>query len=225
MAANRKIIASAFASGNGSNAENIIRFAQENPGKIEIPVVICDVPGAPVIEKARALGVPCEVAPVVRGEFPTHQEARAAQEEKIWGILQEHGVEWVFLAGYMQIISASFIERFSDPVLGVSRIVNIHPSLLPSFPGRDSYQRAYNSGVKMAGVSLHFVDEGVDTGLLIGQKAFDRRCGESFEEFKARGMELEYALFREFLQNLIDGTMTIEVIPGTDNRIVCLCGK
>lgn len=220
-----KIIASAFASGSGSNAENIIRFAQENPEKIEIPVVICDTPGAAVIEKAKALGVPCEVVPVMREENMTHQEVRAAQEDKIYEILVKHGVEWVFLAGYMQIISAEFITRFADPVMGVSRIVNIHPALLPSFPGRDSYIRAYNSGVKVAGVSLHFVDAGVDTGLLIGQKSFERHCHESFDQFRARGMVLEYALFREFLQSLIDGTFSIESIPGTENRIVCLGGK
>lgn len=223
--ANRKIIASAFASGAGSNAENIINFARENPDRLEIPVIICDTPGAAIIEKAKAMGVPCEVVAVTRVGHATHQEARAAQEERIYEILKGHGVEWVLLAGYMQIISGAFIERYADPVLGVSRIANIHPALLPSFPGYDSYIRAYNSGVKVAGVSMHFVDEGVDTGLLIGQKAFERRCGESFDEFRARGLALEHVLYREFLQSLIDDTLTIELIPGTDNRIVCMCGK
>ena len=223
--ANNKIIASAFASGNGSNVENILHFAQKNPDRLKIPVIICDTPGAAVIEKAKAMGVPCEVVPVTKDGHASHQEARAAQENRVCEILAKYGVEWVFLAGYMQIVSSGFVGRFADPVLGVSRIVNIPPALLPSFPGRDSYIRAYNSGVKVAGVSLHFVDEGVDTGLLIGQKSFDRLCHESFDEFRARGMELEYALFREFLQSLIDDTLSIEVIPGTENRIVCLCGK
>ena len=225
MAHNTKIIGSAFASGNGSNAENIIHFARRHPDRIEIPVIICDTPGAGVIERAKALGVPCEVVPVTRDGYSTHQEARAAQEDRIFEILMKYGVDWVFLAGYMQIISSTFIGRFADPVLGVSRIVNIHPALLPSFPGRDSYIRAYNSGVKVAGVSLHFVDEGVDTGLLIGQKAFDRLCDEDFDAFRERGMKLEHALFAEFLQSLIDDSLSIDVIPGTDNRIVCMCGK
>lgn len=223
--ATSKIIGSAFASGAGTNAENIVRFAREHADRIEIPVIICDTPGAAIITKAKEMGIPCEVVPVVRDGHATHQEARIKQEARICEILQGYGVNWVFLAGYMQIVSGAFIERFADPALGISRIVNIHPSMLPSFPGYDSYIRAYNSGIKVAGVSLHFVDEGVDTGLLIGQKAFERYCGDSFEEFRARGMELEYALYREFLTSLIEGSLTIEMIPGTDNRIVCMCGK
>lgn len=181
-----------FASGNGSNAENIIRFAQNNPGEISIPLVICDQPEAGVIDRAKKLGVPCFVVPGTRA-------TRDEQEKKILDILAAHGVTWVFLAGYMRILSASFLAHFPQ------RVVNIHPSLLPEFPGKDSYRRAYDAGVKASGVTLHFVDEGVDTGPVIAQRKFERVPGESFEDFRARGLALEYEVYTVFLKELCHG--------------------
>ena len=194
-----------MASGSGSNAENIIRFCRELAGNIEIPVVICDQPKAGVIDRAERLGVPCSVVPVVRVENDTARSARTAQEKKVFDVLSSYDIDWIFLAGYMRIISVDFLSRFADPVLKVSRIVNIHPSLLPAFPGKDSYRRAYDANVKEAGVTLHFVDKGVDTGSIIAQKKFKRVFGESFEDFQARGLALEYKVYSEFLEQLSTG--------------------
>jgi phosphoribosylglycinamide formyltransferase-1 len=182
------ITAAVLASGNGTNAENILRHAQKYPETIHVPLVICNKEGAPVIERARKLGVPCEI--IVR------TGTKAEQEETVIGLLKKNNVEWLFLAGYMAILSPAFIGAYK------SRIINIHPSLLPQFPGKDGYGDAFRAGVEKSGVTLHYVDEGVDTGPVIAQKTFLRRADDTLEAFRARGMELEYALYREFIDDL-----------------------
>jgi phosphoribosylglycinamide formyltransferase 1 len=196
------IRAAVFASGNGSNAENILRVAARHPGRIDIPFVICDKPGAYVIERAAALDVPCHVIPVEREIYDTYSEAKAEQEDDILEILASNGIEWVFLAGYMQIITPHFLSFFADEKLGVNRVVNIHPSLLPAFPGRDGYGDAWAAGVKQSGVTLHYVDDGIDTGPIIAQKTFNRLDTDSFDDFKARGLQLEYKIYEEFIEKL-----------------------
>lgn len=190
MASERSIIRAAImASGNGSNAENIVRHAQRYPAKIEIPVIICNNPEAYVIERAKNLGVPCEIIP--------KEKDKAAQEQKIRAILQRYGIGMIFLAGYMQILSPDFIRAYPN------RIVNIHPSLLPQFPGKDGYGDAFRAGVPFSGVTLHYVDEGVDTGPVIAQKKFERGPDDTLETFRARGLELEYRIYREFIDDLV----------------------
>ena len=201
----RKIRGAVLASGNGSNAENIVSFCQKHAETIEIPVIICDQPKAGIISKAEKLGVPCSVIPVMRVDNDTALSARAIQEKKVLDVLSSYNIDWIFLAGYMRIISVDFLSRFADQVLKINRVVNIHPSLLPAFPGKDSYQRAYDAKVKESGVTLHFVDAGVDTGSIIAQKKFTRIPGESFKNFKARGLALEYEVYREFLEQLSKG--------------------
>jgi phosphoribosylglycinamide formyltransferase-1 len=203
LAGSDKIIAAVFASGSGSNAENILRFSQQHPDKISIPLVICNKEGAGVIGRCASLSVKCELAPVQREGYATFNEARRAQEQKVIALCEQHGVKWALLAGYMQIISPQFLKHFADPDLGINRVINIHPSLLPQFPGKDGYGDAWKAEVKQSGVTLHYVDEGVDTGPIIAQKIFQRLEGDTFEDFRARGMQLEYQVYTEFLKNLI----------------------
>jgi phosphoribosylglycinamide formyltransferase-1 len=205
LAGDNKIVAAVLASGNGSNAENILRFAQSHSDRISIPLVICNREGAGVVARCEKLGVPCEVVPVQREGHATFGAARLAQEKKVIELLDKRNVQWALLAGYMQIISPAFLKHFEDRALGINRIVNIHPSLLPQFPGKDGYGDAWNAGVKQSGVTLHYVDEGVDTGPVIAQKIFQRLPDDTFEAFRARGMQLEYQIYAEFLKNLIAG--------------------
>ncbi len=184
-----KICAAILASGNGSNAENILRHARTYPSKISIPLVITNNPDAYVITRARNLGVPCEVIP--RGS------SKHMQEGRILKALVENGITHIFLAGYMQILGQHFIDAFPD------RIVNIHPSLLPAFPGRDAYSEAFNANVPESGVTLHYVDEGVDTGPIIAQKKFPRLPDDTLETFRARGLQLEYEIYREYIDTLV----------------------
>lgn len=202
MPASSTITAAVFASGSGTNAENILRFAAGSGGRLNIAAVVCNVPGAGVIARAEKAGVPCHVIPLNRAAHATHAEAKSAQEKTVVDLMRALKVEWAFLAGYMQILSPVFLAHFADDALGVNRVVNIHPSLLPAFPGKDGYGDAWRAGVPQSGVTVHFVDGGVDTGPVIAQKTLDRLPGDTFESFKARGMALEYDIYTEFLDTL-----------------------
>lgn len=184
------IRAAILASGNGSNAENIVRHAAKYPDKINIVSIITDNPEAGVIARAHALGIPCKVF--------AKTGSRAAHEEAILSHLRVLAVNWVFLAGYMRILSAGFISAFPP-----DHVVNIHPSLLPAFPGRNAYEEAFQAGVVTSGITLHCVDVGIDTGRPILQASFPRQADDTLATFRARGMEIEYQLYRMFIDDLV----------------------
>lgn len=194
-----------LASGNGTNAENIIQHAAKHPDRITIPLVITDNKGAGVIKRAEKLGIPCAILPVNREDYPDHRDARQAQEDRMLDLCKAENVNWLFLAGYMRLLRPSFLQHFYDPRADVNRVVNVHPSLLPEFAGKDANRRAYDSGTETAGVTLHFVDDGMDTGPIIAQKSFARGT-QSFEEFCATGQALEHELYSEFMAQLLDGS-------------------
>lgn len=191
-----------LASGNGSNAENILRLAAERPDLLEVRALISDNPEAGVLRRAEALGTQGLVVSFDKrpGEAPSARKAR--QEERLLGILRERNVEWLCLAGYQRILSPGFIRSFYDPNLKASRIINIHPSLLPSFPGKDAYMQAFRHGVRVSGATLHLVDAGVDTGPILLQAAFERHEDDTLEMFMARGLLVEHRLYRRGLELL-----------------------
>jgi len=210
--------AAIFASGNGTNAENILKHCEKLQG-IEIAVIVTDQPYAGVIQRAKAFNVPCEIVARQRNTSKTEHE------QAILAVTEKYKTDWIFLAGYMRILTPEFLRHFHDDRLGINRIVNIHPSLLPAFPGKDSYLEAFNAGVKISGVTLHFVDDDVDHGPIILQQAFERDDLDDFDTFRARGMQVEYEIYAQFLQHLAAGTWTVEDIQGTDQRIVLLTDK
>jgi phosphoribosylglycinamide formyltransferase-1 len=144
-----------LASGEGTNLQALLDTVHGM--EAEIVAVASDVPAARALERAAAGGVQTAVFP--RDEFPD----RAARDAAMGGWLEEQGVELVVLAGYMAILDAAFIARFPD------RIINVHPSLLPAFPGVRAIDQALAYGAKVFGVTVHYVDEGVDTGPVILQ--------------------------------------------------------
>jgi phosphoribosylglycinamide formyltransferase-1 len=148
-----------LASGEGTNLQALLDSVHGR--EIEIVAVACDQPSAGALERAHAEGVPSRV--FLRSEFG----ARAARDAAIGDWLVERGVELVVLAGYMAILDAGFVARFPD------RILNVHPSLLPAFPGVRAIEQAVEHGVKVFGVTVHFVDEGVDTGPIVLQRAVE----------------------------------------------------
>ena len=148
-----------LASGEGTNLQALLDSLHGR--EIEVVAVACDQPSARALERAQAAGVPSRV--FLRSEFG----ARAARDAAMGDWLAEQGVELVVLAGYMAILDAAFVARFRD------RILNVHPSLLPAFPGVRAIEQALDHGVKVFGVTVHFVDEGVDSGPVIFQRAVE----------------------------------------------------
>ncbi|MDI9338809.1 MAG: phosphoribosylglycinamide formyltransferase, partial [Alphaproteobacteria bacterium] len=151
--------AAIFASGNGSNFENLVLGIIQKNIPIRIVCLITDQRLAGAIKRAQRLNIPHFIVP----KYKT--ETASQFHEKILIILRQHQVEWIFLAGFMRILSAAFIEHFDH------KILNIHPSLLPSFKGVRAIQQALNYGVKITGVTVHYVNAEVDGGEIITQEA------------------------------------------------------
>lgn len=193
-----------LASGNGSNAENIIQYAKKYPN-LNIRVLISNKESAEALNKAKNLGVKTKICKVQKDQFKNLTDAKIAQEKEVLAVLKEEKVDWILLAGYMRILSSDFLNEFYDKEKDVTRVINIHPSLLPSFPGKDSYRDAYDYGVKVSGATIHFVDTGIDSGPIVLQKSFKRNATDSFEEFNSRGLEVEYELYRELIDILSKG--------------------
>jgi phosphoribosylglycinamide formyltransferase-1 len=183
-----------FASGVGSNAKNLILFSRENPDKFSIKVLITDKKNASVIYEASKLGVPVEIIP-----FGLNKDTH---EEEILSVIKKYDVDWIALAGYMRILSPNFLSHFFDKNLRRNRVINIHPSLLPNFPGKDAYGDAYAAKVPVSGVTVHFVDSGVDSGPIILQRSFERLPGDTIDDFITRGKKVEHELYREAI-NLV----------------------
>jgi phosphoribosylglycinamide formyltransferase-1 len=156
-----------FASGRGSNFEAIHRaILHHQLSGVEVRAVLSDRPDAPVLDRARALGISALCVPYPQEGSPLSR--REKHGKLILAELAKLKPHFIVLAGYMRILSVEVLEAFRAPQ-GYCRIVNIHPSLLPSFPGVNSYAQAYQYGVKVAGVTVHLVEEGVDTGPICAQ--------------------------------------------------------
>ena len=183
-----------FASGRGSNAMALIQKAQILAESLQIVFVLTDQPAAEVIEKAQGAGVRTIVVPKTSD--------KAHHEGEILKHIFDHQIDWIFLAGYMRLISADFLKKFSDRVGGHSQVVNIHPSLLPAYPGMDSIARAFHDGVSESGVTIHLVDDGMDTGKVLLQEALQISQGENLESFEKRIHQLEHRLYAQFLQDV-----------------------
>jgi phosphoribosylglycinamide formyltransferase-1 len=149
-----------LASGDGTNLQALLDRVHRREG-VEIVAVASDRPGARALARAQAAGV-------AQASFPIERDRdRDARDAAIGEWLQDRAVELVVLAGYMQLLSQSFLARFHG------RVINVHPALLPAFPGLNAVQQAIDYGVKVFGVTVHFVDEGVDTGPVILQRAIE----------------------------------------------------
>ncbi|RLQ90669.1 phosphoribosylglycinamide formyltransferase [Falsibacillus albus] len=179
-----------FASGSGSNFQSIVNAIHEGRLDASVEVLICDKPDAFVIERATKENIPYFA-------FQAKEyENKTAYERVIIEKLEEHGIDFIALAGYMRLIGPTLLERYPE------KIVNIHPSLLPSFPGKDAIGQAFRAGVKVTGVTIHYVDAGMDTGPIIAQKAVDLEEDETEESIAAKIHEVEHAIYPETLQKI-----------------------
>ncbi|MEA9357751.1 phosphoribosylglycinamide formyltransferase [Bacteriovorax sp. PP10] len=189
-----KIKIAILASGSGSNAQAIMNWARTSD-MAEVVCVLSDKKSALVLERAATSGVP---ALLVRKK---KSESRLDFDQKMIVRLADYNPDWIVLAGFMKLLTPHFLNVFKN------KIVNIHPSLLPLFPGTDGYGDAFRAGGLESGCTVHFVDEGMDTGKIIDQKKFELIHGESFEEFKARGLKIENEFYPMVLEKLFKGLL------------------
>jgi len=177
-------------SGRGSNFLAIAAQVRAGAVPAEIAVVISNRADAPGLAAARELGLKAIA-------LPSKGLDREAYDQQLIAALREHGVEWVILAGYMRILSAAFIRAFP------SRILNIHPSLLPAFTGLDAQHQAFDYGVKITGCTVHFVDEHLDHGPIVMQAAVEVAASDTAETLSARILAEEHRIYSESIRRLL----------------------
>ncbi len=193
-----------LASGSGTNLQAIIdRFGGGD--LVEVVAVGSDNPEAMALRRAERAGIETERFP--RSDYGDRRERDLAMAA--W--LQSRGTELVVLAGYMQLLSAEFIERFP------SRVINVHPALLPSFPGLDAIGQAFRHGVRVSGVTIHFVDAGMDTGPIILQEAIPLTYTRAIEEFEQKVHRVEHELLPRAIELIASGAVGID---GDNPRVV-----
>lgn len=164
-----------FASGQGTNFAALAEAAnQQRLEGASLELLVCDRPAAPVIERARKAGVEAFVFK------PKDYPSREAHDAEILAELRRRGIELIVLAGYMRIITPVLVEPF------YGRMINVHPSLLPAFPGVNGMRQALDYGVKLTGVTVHYVDGGLDSGPIIAQRAVEIADGETLETLAPR---------------------------------------
>lgn len=172
-----------FASGFGSNFQAIIEAVQQNNLRANIALLVSDKSDCKAVERAKAHNI--DVFSFSSKDY----DGKEAYETAILEALKAHHVDYIVLAGYMRYIGKVLLENFP------MKIINLHPALLPSFPGAHGIADAYNHGVKVFGITIHFVDEGVDTGRIIDQFAFHMEGGESLDEIETKIHQLEHRYF------------------------------
>lgn len=188
----RKARLAVFASGTGTNFSALQEAIVNQDLPAEIVLVVVDHQDAPVIQRAAKWAIP-----VFKVRYPSY-ENKAAAEQAIVAELQEHQVDGILLAGYMRILTETLLCAFPQ------KIVNLHPALLPKFPGRHSILDAYEAGVGETGVTVHFIDNGIDTGPAIAQQAVPRMPEDSLADLTERIHAVEHELYPAVLADLLE---------------------
>jgi phosphoribosylglycinamide formyltransferase-1 len=194
-------------SGSGTNLQAILDAIAAGKLDARVAVVVSNVAGAGALDRARASGVPAVVV-----EHAAHADRRSF-DAAVVAALRAHGVEVVVLAGFMRLVT--------DVLLGAypSRVVNIHPGLLPAFPGVHAQRQALDYGVRVAGCTVHFVDVGTDSGPIIAQEAVPVHEGDDEQTLTARILAREHELLPRVLQWIAEGRVRVESLPGKRARV------
>ncbi len=193
-----------LASGEGTNLQALLDQVHGREG-VEVVAVASDKPNARALERARAAGI-------VHAAFAAEEHGdREARDLVVAEWLAEQGVELVVLAGYMQLLSSRFLERFPQ------RVINVHPALLPAFPGLNAVEQAVAYGVKVFGVTIHFVDAGVDTGPVILQQALPVPDADDAADVAERLHAVEHQLLPEAVRLIARGAVKVD--PGNPRRV------
>lgn len=186
-----------FASGSGSNFQAIVDAVRERKLEAEIGLLVCDKPKAYVVERAASAGVETFAF------RPKDYESKQAYESEIVARLKDKQIDLVVLAGYMRIVSETLLAPYEG------RIVNIHPSLLPAFPGLNAIGQALAHGVKVTGVTVHFVDGGMDTGPIIAQRAVEVADDDTEETLAAKIHPVEHELYPAVIRAIGEGRIRL----------------
>ena len=193
MNSNKPLLISVLGSGEGTNFQAIADAIQHDQLNAKIVCVISDVADAFILERARKLGIPAEY--IDHAPFKTKLDGEA--EIRVIERLHFYKTELITLAGYMRIIKSKLLEAFP------ARIINIHPSLLPAFPGLESWKQALYNGEKATGCTVHFVDSGMDTGKTIVRKVVPVLNGDTPETLHARIQVQEHIAYPEAIQSIL----------------------
>lgn len=188
-----------FASGSGSNFEAIVQAVQDGRlTGVEVALLVCDKPGAKVLERAERLGIDTFVFQ------PKEYADKAAFEQEIVAQLQKREISLVVLAGYMRLVGDTLLSSYEG------KIINLHPSLLPAFPGKDAIGQALAYGVKITGVTVHLVDAGLDTGPIIAQIPVEVQEADTAETLAARIHSVEHELLVKVIGFLAEERVKLE---------------
>jgi len=185
-------------SGNGTNLQALIDAVDKEQIKAEITVVISNKPKVFALERASLSGINT----IYLEEKP--DLSREEYDNKVKEVLDDYGVDLVLLAGFMRILSPAFVQHYKG------RMMNIHPSLLPAFPGLDAQQQALDYGVKVTGATVHFVDEGLDSGPIIIQSPTLISEDDTIETLKTRVLRVEHWIYPQAVQLYLEGKLKIE---------------
>jgi phosphoribosylglycinamide formyltransferase-1 len=187
-----------FASGSGSNFQRIIDLTQQGKLNITLSLLVCDKATAGAIERANQAGIPTYVF------SPKKYASREAYEAEIVEELQRLDIDLIVLAGYMRLITPVLV----DPFYG--RMINIHPALLPAFPGAHGIEDAFRAGVTETGCTVHFVDNGMDTGPIIAQKTIEVKSDDTLDTLSERMHQAEHELYPEVIDWISKGLVKLE---------------
>ena len=197
-------------SGRGSNLRSIAQAIDEGRCAATLAAVVSDKADAPALEFARERGIPTDVVPFRKGDD------RAAWNERLADTMASHSPELVVLAGFMRILGPNVIDRFAG------RIVNVHPALLPSFAGLDAVGQAVAHGVRVTGVTVHFVDEGVDTGPILLQEAVELTYTRPMDEVMDEIHAVEHRLLPLAVELIAAGRVSVDA---ENSRLVRIEGE
>ena len=181
-----------FVSGNGSNFETIISNIENGNLKCNLPLLVTDKPGCKGVERAKNHGV--EVYEYSPKDYKTREESEIAIIKK----LEEKNIDFIVFAGFMRIVTETLISKYEN------KIVNIHPSLLPSFKGAHAIEQAFEYGVKIFGVTIHYVNFEMDGGKIISQKAMSYEEGDTICDVERKIHEIEHDLYVKTLKKLLE---------------------
>ncbi|HTY44600.1 MAG TPA: phosphoribosylglycinamide formyltransferase [Patescibacteria group bacterium] len=187
-----------FASGRGTNFAAIIRAVKKGRLKVNLALLVCDNPSAGAIGRAKRAGIP--VALIQKEKF----SSKEAFEQEIIRRLETHQVELIVLAGFMRLLSPAFVSRYQN------KILNIHPALLPAFKGTQGIKDAFEYGVKVTGVTVHFVDSQMDHGPVILQAAVKIEEGQTLKDLEAKIHKAEHRLYPEAIRLCAQGKARLE---------------